>query len=98
MIDAEVGHDGDVFPGEDQAELEALENAERIQGADFIDDNIIESEDIGNYNSTNLFGSDSDDQQELQQLASAQRPDQAEGRPALDASEAAAIRRMDIIT
>ena len=75
MIDAEVGHDGDVFPGEDQAELEALENAERVQGADFIDDNIIEAEQIENYNSTELFGSDSDDQEELAQLALAQRPD-----------------------
>ena len=93
MIDAEVGHDGDVFPGEDQAELEALEEAERFEGADFIDDNIIEAEDIGNYNSNELFGSDSDDQEELAQLASAQRPDQAEGRPGLDVSEAAAIRQ-----
>ena len=93
MIDAEVGHDGDVFPREDQAELEALEEAERFEGADFIDDNIIEAEDIGNYNSNELFGSDSDDQQELAQLASAQRPDQAEGRPGLDVSEAAAIRQ-----
>jgi hypothetical protein len=93
MIEAEVGHDGDVFPREDQAELEALENAERIQGADFIDDNIIEAEENGNYNSTSLFGSDSEDQEELAQLASAQRPDQAEGRPGLDVSEAAAIRQ-----
>ena len=93
MIDAEVGHDGDVFPQEDQEELEALEDAERLEGADFIDDDIMEAEDMGNYNSTELFGSDSEDQEELEQLASAQRPDQAEGRPALDVSEAAAIRQ-----
>ena len=93
MIEAEVGHDGDVFPREDQAELEALEEAERLDGADFIDDDIMEAEDMGNYNSTELFGSDSEDQEELEQLASAQRPDQAEGRPALDVSEAAAIRQ-----
>ena len=93
MIDAEVGHDGDVFPQEDQDELDALEERERLEGADFIHDDIIESEDIGNYNATELFGSDSDDQEELHQLASAQRPDQAEGRPGLDVSEAAAIRQ-----
>ena len=93
MIDAEVGHDGDVFPQEDQEELDALDEAERFEGADFIDDNIIEGDNVGNYNATELFGSDSDDQEELQQLASAQRPDQAEGRPALDVSEAAAIRQ-----
>ena len=48
---------------------------------------------MGNYNSTRLFGSDSEDQEELGQLASAQRPDQAEGRPALDDSEAVAIHQ-----
>ena len=87
MNDAEVGHE------EDRAELEALEEAERLDGADFIDDNIIEAEDIRNYNSTTLFGSDSEGQEGLGQLASAQRPDQAEGRPALDVSEATAIRQ-----
>jgi hypothetical protein len=58
MIEAEVGHDGNVFPQEDQAELEALEEAERLDGADFIDDGIMKAEDMGNYNSTELFGSD----------------------------------------
>ena len=93
MIDAEVGHDGQDEDGEDQAELEAVEESERIEGADFIDDNIMESGDMPNYNSTDLFGSDSESQEELEQLASAQRADQADGRPALDVSEAAAIRQ-----
>ena len=92
MIDAEVGHDGQDEDGEDQAELEAVEESERIEGADFIDDDIMQSGDMPNYNSMDLFGSDSESQEELEQLASAQRADQADGRPALDASEAAAIR------
>ena len=93
MIDAEVGHDGNEDQAEDQAELEALEEEERSQGADFIDDSIMESGDMPNYNSTDIFGSDSESQAELEQLASAQRADQADGRPALDVSEAAAIRQ-----
>ena len=93
MIDAEVGHDANEDQAEDQAELEALEEAERSQGADFIDDSIMESGDMPNYNSTDIFGSDSESQAELEQLASAQRADQADGRPALDVSEAAAIRQ-----
>ena len=71
---------------------EALENAKRIEGADSIDDNIIEGDNVGNYSDT-CHCSDSDDQEELQQSVSVQRPDQAEGRPALDVSEAAAIRQ-----
>ena len=93
LIDAEVGHDANEDQAEDRAELEALEEDERSHGADFIDDSIMESEDAGNYNSTELFGSDSEDERELTQLVTTQRTDQAQGRPALDVSEAAAIRQ-----
>ena len=51
---------------------------------------------MGNYNATELFGSDFEDQEDLEQLASAQRPDQADGRPALDVSEAAVIRQVAV--
>ena len=92
IIDAEVGHDGDHLSEEDQAVLVAVGDAERSQKADFLDDSMIESDNIGHYNSTDLFGSESD-QEELVQLTASQRTDQEAGRPALGVSGAAAIRQ-----
>lgn len=101
MLDLEAGHDSD---HDEDEELRALEEEEALCGEDFIDDNpILElSEDDDQENdvpegdtygarSVDVFGQGHDEQELAENLRARQRLDIANGRPALDFSEAAAM-------
>ena len=94
FIDAEAGNSDEDF--DDAQELAELEEAERQEGAGFIDSESQDEDDIAlsNLNARILFGEDDQEQEHLHDLADQQRREAggSDGRPHLAFSEAAVVR------